>query len=86
MNIFYLLLLIFWVVSIPLNTRLYLSRQISRLNFTARLLLALGFIFVSLINVIDIGPLESLVMIAGILSFLVSIGLFLFESINRKKQ
>lgn len=86
MNIFYLLLLIFWVVSIPLNARLYLNQQISPLNFSARLLLALGFIFVSLINTVNIGPLETLVMIAGVLSFLISLGLFLFESITRKKQ
>jgi hypothetical protein len=84
MQVFYLLLLLFWLISIPLNSRLYLSQQISGINFSARLLLALSFILISLINTIDFGPLETLVMGAGVLTFVASIGIFLFEGIKRR--
>ena len=86
MKVFYLLLLLFWVGSIPLNFRLYRSQQITGLNLSARLLLALGFILNSLLNTIDNGSLETLVMIVGVLSFLASMGIFFFEAVKRKKQ
>ena len=84
MQIFYLLLLLFWVISIPLNLRLYLRQQISGINFAARLLLAVGFILISLINTVNLGPLEIPVMSAGVLLFLASLGIFLFEGIKRR--